>query len=86
MKALDDEAEYVRTAALQNLMDMGASWTVPSIIAKLKDDNIFVREAAIAALEKLMGRSINLDPNETPARIQVKIRELSEWWDKNKKS
>ena len=83
---LDDDAEYVQTAALSNLMEMNARWAIPHIIPKLKDSNVFVREAAIAALEKLIGRPLGLTPDAPTSKVLAKIRELEEWWAKNKDS
>ncbi len=81
---LEDPADYVRSTALTNLMDMGTVWAIPNIIPVLKNDDYVLRETAIAALEKLMGRSISLDPDANSAKVLAKIRELKKWWEKNK--
>ncbi len=83
-KALDDKADYVRIAALQNLADLNARWAIPRIIPKLKDENIFVRETAISSLESLTGQPLKLDASDPSSRIQAKIRELESWWKNNK--
>ncbi len=81
---LKDPADYVRSTALTNLMDMDARWAIPEIIPVLKSEDYVLRETAIAALEKLMARSISLDPDASSAKVLAKIRELNKWWDKNK--
>lgn len=84
VELLLDPEEYVCSTALTNLMDMDARWSIPHIIPILKNDDYVLRETAIAALEKLMGRSISLDPTANSAKVLAKIRELNKWWDKNK--
>ncbi|MCA9321429.1 MAG: HEAT repeat domain-containing protein [Planctomycetes bacterium] len=84
VKALDDSADYVRTTALQNLMDLEVRWSIPNVIKKLADEDIIVREAAIAALEKLTGRSVGLDATDTSSKIAAKMRELETWWTENR--
>lgn len=84
VKALDDDTEYVKTAALNNLGEMNARWTIPHVIEKLKDSNPFVREYAIETLEKLMGRSVGVDPNAPTSKLLAKARELTTWWEENK--
>ncbi len=81
---LGDSADYVRSTALTNLMDMEAHWAIPHIIPVLKSDDYVLRETAIAALEKLMGRSIGLEADAGSAKVLAKIRELEKWWDGNK--
>ncbi|HGY90196.1 MAG TPA: hypothetical protein ENK43_03380 [Planctomycetes bacterium] len=83
-KALDDKADYVRIAALQNLADLSAKWAIPRIIPKLKDENIFVRETAISSLETLTGQPLKLDASDPSSKIQAKIREMESWWKNNK--
>ncbi len=81
---LKDPADYVRTTALTNLMDMKARWSIPHIIPVLRSEDFVLRETAIAALEKLMGESIGLDPDASSAKVLAKIRELNTWWDEHK--
>ena len=68
VELLKDKEEYVRSTALTNLMDMDTKWSIPHIIPVLKNDDYVLRETAIAALEKLMGRSIALDPAANSAK------------------
>lgn len=82
--ALDDEMDYVQTAALNNLAEMSAKWTIPNIIQKLTDKNAFVVEAAIDALSRLTGRPVEIDPNSSSLKILGKVRELEKWWAENK--
>lgn len=84
VSALEDDTEYVKTAALNNLGEMNARWTIPHVIEKLKDSNPFVREYAIETLEKLMGRSVGVDPNAPTSKLLAKARELTSWWEENK--
>ncbi|MFT7616835.1 MAG: hypothetical protein ACI97A_000465 [Planctomycetota bacterium] len=84
VELLQDKEEYVCSTALTNLMDMNTKWSIPHIIPVLKNDDYVLRETAIAALEKLMGRSISLDPAANSAKVLAKIRELTKWWDKNR--
>ena len=81
---LGDSADYVRSTALTNLMDMEARWAIPHIIPVLKSDDYVLRETAIAALEKLMGRTIGLEADAGSAKVLAKIRELEKWWESNK--
>lgn len=81
---LSDSADYVRSTALTNLMDMEARWAIPHIIPVLKSEDYVLRETAIAALVKLTGRSIGLEPDAGSAKALAKIRELEKWWEANK--
>ena len=78
--AMEDKVDYVRSAALSSLADMGARWAIPHIIDKLADDEDYVREQAISCLERLMGRSIGLDPGDSADKRSAKMRELKKWW------
>ena len=83
VEALDDSVDYIRTTAINNLVTRSARWTTPNIIGKLSDKNVFVREAAIAAIEGLTGRKLDLDPEASPSKINSKVRELERWWRDN---
>lgn len=81
---LEDKLDYIKTAALNNLAEMEAKWTIPHVIERLKDAEPYVRETAIEALEKLMGRSVGISPDAPMSKLLAKSRELTTWWEENK--
>ena len=85
LTALEDRVDYVQTAAIGTLAEMDAKWTIPNLIGKLKDKNEFIREAAILALEKLVGRPLGIDAESSNSKVLAKVRELEKWWKDNEK-
>lgn len=79
-----DATDFVQTAAMGCLGDMNAQWTIPNIIPKLKDENTFIRQAAIEALEKLTGQKLDVTPESGSSKLAAKARDLEKWWAENK--
>lgn len=82
VKALDDEVDWVSTAAMASLAHMNAKWAIPAVIEKMKASKEIVREAAVEALEALTGREIDVDVRDD-ALVLAKVRELEGWWRDN---
>lgn len=82
---LGDSSDYVVTAAIASLAEMGATWTIPHLIELLKSDNEFVLDGAIEALEKLSGRDLGIVSSSEKGDILAKVRELQTWWRENRK-
>lgn len=81
---LKDASDYVVTAAIASLAEMGATWTIPHLIELLKSDNEFILDGAIEALEKLSGRDLGIVSSSEKGDILAKVRELQTWWRENR--
>ncbi|MEZ6194354.1 MAG: hypothetical protein R3F20_01315 [Planctomycetota bacterium] len=82
---LEDPSDYVVTAAIASLAEMGATWTIPHVIEKLKSENEFILDGAIEALEKLTGKNdLGIESGSDRGAILAKIRELQTWWRENR--
>lgn len=84
VKAMDDRIDYIQQSAIGCLADLGAQWTIPLIIPKLKSENTFIRDAAISALEKLTGQKLDVKAESGATKLAAKAKELEKWWADNK--
>ena len=82
--ALADSVDYIQQAAIGCLADLGAKWTVPLIAPRIKDDNQFIREAAIGAVEKLTGMRLDVREDSGATKLAQKVKDVEKWWQENK--
>jgi HEAT repeat protein len=61
VKALGDEATWVRLRSLTALRKLKARKALPAIVERVRDSNALVRERAVDALRKITGKKIGED-------------------------
>ena len=77
---LADADVFVRMVTAQALDTLQARLAVPSLIDRLGDDTITVREAALIALRNITGQRFGYEPDARQADRDRKVDQWRAWW------
>lgn len=77
---LRDPDPYVRETAARILERLGARIAVQHLLDALEDEQVRVREAALAALRAITGQDLYFDPRATARDRRAALALWREWW------
>jgi len=79
----------IRETCVEILHERNTAKAIPFLIEALRDDNIFVRQDALWAIEKISGYQagmlqtwLNVTNTDSPHKL---YKQISEWWRLNRK-
>ncbi len=83
---LDDRDTFVKAQAIYTLGELKAMKAVPKLVKMLRDDEIMIREEALASLIVITGQNLKFDVTGSRSQRENGIKKWEEWLAKNKDS
>lgn len=81
---LKDPQGMVRRAVAEALGELKAANAKASLIDALTDENLVVRRAAVIALEKVTGKSFNIEASDWAGALEAVEKKINNWIKANK--
>ena len=83
-KMLEDPADFVRKMAIRNLKKLRSVRSVPLIIQAMRDEDPYVRKAAMATLRGITDQNFRFEPEASASKRESKVKEWERWWAANR--